>query len=488
MASAPIWAGGFNLDLGPHEKLRPWHLDEPARVEPVGRQAMSDQAAPTQGAGAPPTQVWQARYNRGPRSDTPYDLVVGPDKSVYTTGRSRVPSTSVSQMITIKVRPDGQVHWRKRYSAPGAYVDGQALAIDSEGNTYVAGRLLPANGFSRYLIIKYSPTGRRVWKKDLAAGELGGVGHAIAVDIEVDSFDNVYVTGQMGSAEDGSGYDAMTLKFDPLGNELWRDRYSGGFSGNQRPRAMAVSPEGDIVIAANGPGPNGFPDFETLKYSPEGLLLWTKRISGISFQKDRPQALAIAQSGNIHVAGYRGRISSRSPFAAFLALDTLSHFGSRKWRRKHQGIEHEATATSVDVDGEGSVFVTGLTLEGGFEAGSTYYDFVTIKYSSTGRPLWKRKWASQRPLWLDQGVEVRATGDGGAIVVGQGEPPGRIRDDYVLIRYSAAGDVDWIYAADVPGMNDHARAMELDEDGGIYVTGTSDNGRNDDILTIKLQQ
>jgi len=487
MAPTAGLAGDGFADLGPHEALQAAHFEDSSRragprLPPDGPMESSMPV----GSEAGPSQVWQLRYNRGARSDRPEDLVVGPDKSVHLTGRSRIIGTSLSQMITIKIRPNGTARWRKRLSIPGGFVQGQALAVDSAGSTYVAAAAAASGGFFRYVVVKYAPAGRREWKKDLSAEQLGGLGNAIAEDIVVDAFDNIYVTGRLASAESGSGYDGLTLKFDPLGNELWRERYSGGFSGSQQPRMMAVSPDGNVVIAGTGPGSDGHSDFETLKYSPEGLLLWAKRTSGAPSQTDVPEALVVADDGNIHVAGRRGRNSSKSPFATFLALDTLSSAGGTKWKRKHQGREHEAGAFSVDVDADGSVFVAGTTLDGPLESGSPFFDFVTAKYSSTGRLRWKRKWSSSPSFFTDFVAEVRATDDGGAIIVGQGYVSPQ-NYEYVLIRYSAAGDIVWTHKAGT-GRRDLARAMELDEDGGIYVTGTSDNGNNDDILTVKLQQ
>lgn len=57
-------------------------------------------------------------------------------------------------------------------------------------------------------------------------------------------------------------------------------------------------------------------------------------------------------------------------------------------------------------------------------------------------------------------------------------------DDYLTIKYDANGNEIWTQVVDNGGM-DRAKGMGNDSTGNIYVTGRRNNGNDDDFFTIK---
>ena len=147
---------------------------------------------------------------------------------------------------TAKVNAGGQTLWGWQY---GAAPNVTTIAVDTNGNTYLAGglyltaKLWSTNGQSAWLIYQYS-------------------GYANA--IELDNSFNIYVTGFTNS--EASGNDWETVKYDNNGNQQWVIRYNGLANGNDGATAITVAPDGSIYVTGYSANTNGGSDITTIKY------------------------------------------------------------------------------------------------------------------------------------------------------------------------------------------------------------------------------
>src|ERR1051326_6234154 len=84
--------------------------------------------------------------------------------------------------------------------------------------------------------------------------------------------------------------------------QAWVTTYKNGVTnGNHQALFMKLDPAGNLIVAGRSQNPNGAMDYVTLKYAPNGELLWSARHgSGTS---DTPRDLAVDTNGNIHVTG-----------------------------------------------------------------------------------------------------------------------------------------------------------------------------------------
>ncbi len=84
-------------------------------------------------------------------------VAVDSANNAYTTGFS--PGTnSLNNIVTIKYAPNGNQIWSERYNSPGnGNAAGNAIAVDSNGNVYVAGYDTTTAGGTEMVLIKYSP-------------------------------------------------------------------------------------------------------------------------------------------------------------------------------------------------------------------------------------------------------------------------------------------------------------------------------------------
>ncbi len=99
-------------------------------------------------------------------------------------------------------------------------------------------------------------------------------------------------------------------------------------------------------------------------------------------------------------------------------------------------------------------------------------------------PLWTNRYDG--PVHRDDGaVAVAADRYGNVFVTGSSTGTSS-NYDYLTIGYSSGGTPLWTSRYGGPGVgNDQAKAIAVDKNGNVFVTGSSWNGTNYDFATIK---
>ena len=103
---------------------------------------------------------WTARFNGTANdNDEANDIVVDKSGNVYVTGWTNGVSPSWD-MTTIKYNPGGAQQWVKTYDGPKDSADvGNKIALDANGNVYVAGASTGKTSHWDFTTIKYTPAG-----------------------------------------------------------------------------------------------------------------------------------------------------------------------------------------------------------------------------------------------------------------------------------------------------------------------------------------
>jgi hypothetical protein len=163
-----------------------------------------------------------------------------------------------------------------------------------------------------------------------------------------------------------------------------------------------------------------------------------------------------------------------------LPVLTCAETAVQAWVQRYHGpgIGNDSTS-SVAVDGSNSVVVVG---DSWGTAGA--YEYITIKYSSTGAPLWTNRYSGSGSV---QQVGPAVVVDRSNDVIVTGNSTGSGGDwDYATIKYSSAGASLWTNCYSGPGNSrDCPTAVAVDGSNNVIVTGYSYNGTNDDYATIK---
>jgi hypothetical protein len=198
--------------------------------------------------------------------------------------------------------------------------------------------------------------------------------------------------------------------------------------------------------------------------SAQVVQAWVQRYNGTTNGGAGADALALDRDGNVYVTGASGLPGGYLDYVTI----AYSSGGKPLWTNTYDGPGKwydQPCAIAVD-DRSGNVYVTGEST-----GTSGYQEFATIAYSSAGAPLWTNRWNSA-PGMSAVAYALAVAVDGTVCVAGgSGAQVAR----YVTIAYSSSGAPLWTNLYSGPGnQNNVVKALAVDASGNVYVTGWSD--------------
>ena len=225
-------------------------------------------------------RIWsREQINFGKNSDSP--ILIATDKSENVCLVNYFPvngnNTLHYRVHISKYNRGGQKLWEKVYQSAadkGNYFQHvKSLLIDDDENIYIGLTSLTANG-SQFLLVKYSATGNFLWER--AHKGNSKINSLMSLGIDADNF--IYVAGTIDVSSAVS-----VLKYSKNGDLIWNKKYDGQPNTNT-PFDMHIDGTGNVLLTgyADDPDPNFPADTYvlTLKYSPNGDLLWSKLRKG----------------------------------------------------------------------------------------------------------------------------------------------------------------------------------------------------------------
>jgi hypothetical protein len=317
-----------------------------------------------------------------------------------------------------------------------------------------------------------------VWIKRYAKRP-GNQPHEIPAGLGVDNNGNVYVT--MSEAVD-EWRQWITLSYQGDGSLRW-DVNEGSENGFIEPAGLAVEENGSNVYVTGycRIGENGKDDFFTVNYDGSyGEAVWKKSFG----LEDHDRAKAITMDDDyVYVTGYVDMATSGPTREdhAFCTIKYKKSTGETAWVRTYDpdtNDQEEACALAVH---NGNVYVTG-------RAGwNTRWDFLTISYDSSGnlRPGWPQ-WHDDPGGYDDVPKAIAVDTNGNVYVTGYSEQSST-NSDIFTISYKSDGSFRWQKTYNgTDDREDSANAIALDKVGHVYVTGSCKGSDSlDNYITIK---
>ena len=245
----------------------------------------------------------------------------------------------------------------------------------------------------------------------------------------------------------------------------WARHHDGEASGADMATDMVVGPDGSIGVTGTSDDAAADPDYLTLRYRPDGSLAWANRYAGEG--GDTPQAIAVdPQSGAMAVTGYSW---VSLPEGHQILTNVYEPDGSTRWERHFSGLgDGNNSGYDVAVDGSGNVVVGGVSYRNDSD-----YDFVTVKYTPDGDVEWTEYYDGPAGFY-DQIFALVIDGEDRIYVTGRSAGGSGQGQDYCTICYSPGGTALWISRYAGPAMgDDEPRAIALHPGGGVVVGGTS---------------
>ncbi|MEW6366644.1 MAG: CARDB domain-containing protein [Acidobacteriota bacterium] len=314
----------------------------------------------------------------------------------------------------VKLNGSGDVAWQKVFG--GDQLDRGIDIQEVNGGYLVAAQTYSfGQGSADVWILKLDANGAVLWQR-----VYGGASSDVVRSIEPASDGGCYLAG-------------LTESFGAVASDAWIVRLTsaGAISSEKRRHingsegAVSVIPNGlGYVMLGYGPGNNGSRDFwfstSTPFSSPTGHLIGAA-------QSEFPNALSSISGGGWYVAGQCVPVGL--DFDALLMK--LSSGGSPSWQKRL------GTGSSEWFNGGTA------TADGGYAAIGSYggvaRDIWIVRFSSDGAVSWQRTYGGTAN---DEGHSIRELADGSFIVLGGTKSYGASGYDVMILRLSAAGEID----------------------------------------------
>ncbi|MGA2915783.1 MAG: carbohydrate binding domain-containing protein [Sedimentisphaerales bacterium] len=407
---------------------------------------------------------WMQQYSGSATgSDYAQDIALDSAGNVYVTGYAKNTGTNYD-FATIKYSPDGTPVWTRTYNNPGSYTDyATAMAVDANSDIVVAGCSYTTTGYDG-IIVKYTSSGNQLWAK---AYNYSGTGDDIFYDVAVDSSRNIYAIGERNG-------DCLIVKFTPDGNVAWTKIYNGSANGYDSLYSLALDASGNVYACGESAGIGTDQDCLVLKYSSAGNLLWAKTYNGPANGWDLLEAIAVDSAGNAYVTGSVETATDSDYITIKYAPD-----GNLLWTASYTGTAwgwDESYAITLTSDG--NVAVTG------YSQGTTSADAATVKYNSqTGAQVWASRYNGTGNS-TDYTEAIAADSRGNVYVAGRSTEGSSM--DYLTICYGPDGTMFWKMSYNGPASQmDIATAIAVSGD-EVYVTGRcADSSGKFDYGTVK---
>jgi uncharacterized delta-60 repeat protein len=379
-----------------------------------------------------------------------------------TFGARRVVAVAASVCCLISAVNAAQVTeaWAVQEIVPGASGhEPGGLATDAVGNVLIAGYSYFSTSQWDIVLSKYSPTGMRLWQNRFDAFAGNDFAQAMAVNGT-----NLVVTAS--SLNPAGDYDFVTLKYSPEGALLWSARYDGPGHGLDFPDAVAADAHGNVVMAGSSSGLSSGMDFAVLKYNAAGTQLWVFRYDGGAGRDDRIATMRMDTLGNIYLTGTADQSGNNSEIITI----KINSAGEQVWAARWTPPPNtHLKAEGLALDGDGNVVVVG----------TESFQCLTLKYSPSGDLLWAARYHAEEPAPVyafDVRIDSANNIVTGANIYGSGT------NDALLVKYNSAGQQLWASRIPHPLHAYHMGAMDMDAEGSTYLTGSPHN----DMMTVKV--
>ena len=425
--------------------------------------------------------LWQYYYDSGEKGiDYGIDFTLDTAGNSYITGTSQRTLAGIIDCITIKVNNAGIEQWASRY--PTAASDdsyGNAIAVDTSGNVYVAGRIEYFSSSDDWLVIKYNSSGVQLWT-DVHNGP--GNGYDEALDIIVAPNGNATACGYAQSSNLNGARNALVKQYNSSGGVVWTDTYTNpNLQSDDLLRGMGYSTNGYLFVGGHTNNINNNRDAFAICYNSNGVRQWTTIYhDSTGIVQETIASVVIDTVGNIYFGGaslYRGCITK------------VNSDGSIGWRRTWIGEMPSGydILNSIAIDDSGGVYAAGR----GVYQGPNYYfngglaNMIITKYSAEGDSLWTYRILDSSDVSMGFAISIR---NGVVYTGGFKTDTANVDENLQILIVDSAGNGlhEWNHNGQGQGIT-RGQFVRTDAFDNVYSAATCDRMYNEgrDVVIVK---
>lgn len=259
-------------------------------------------------------------------------------------------------------------------------------------------------------------------------------------------------------------------------NELWQKTHNGPGDYTDVFTCMTTDDAGNVYVAGYSMEIGENANFLVAKYNSSGALVWQKTWNGTGNGPDQANDIQFANN-RVYATGYlNSTVVGHDFFTLALTIDGDSLWGNIYNDNTYNQYD---LANDLVITSDGNIVVTGQSDRDPTNLNND--DYLTIAYAPNGSQLWLQRF-NGIANGIDRAAAICSDNAGNVYVTGRSDNGGD--DDYVTIKYSASGASVWNISMDNGG-NDRAEDIDIDGSGNVYTVGRSSNGVDNDIRTVK---
>ncbi|MCK4799296.1 MAG: SBBP repeat-containing protein, partial [Spirochaetes bacterium] len=418
---------------------------------------------------------------------------------------------SLLSLIPSNDKPESTIGWDKKIDGNGKDDNIRSIAIDLNGNVYIAGigeNLVSKTSSIDWWIKKFDSDGKedtKNWDKKIDGNRDDDRISSIAID----SKGNIYVKGYSKTVAHGKiSYYLWIKKFDKNGNEdinNWDKKYK--VNKNKINDDSELYPFGShgtiefdsednvyIVYSGNAINETSKTDWIIKKFNDNGeedQANWNKKFDGNSGY-DLVLAITIDKKDNIYVSGFgQDLVSNESGYDFWIKkFDINGNEDTKNWDKKidgkSKGENNWDWAYSLAIDDKNNVYVGGFG--GDLVSKKSSYDWWIKKFSSSGiedTKNWDKKFDSKAKSdnsysHSDVIYSIAIGPNGNVYIAGCGDSlvNKKSNSDWWIKKFDPNGiedKVNWDKKIDNNNGSNIISSLAIDKNGDIYAAGKGQN-------------
>lgn len=425
------------------------------------------------------TKLWQSIFDY---VDDDRATNIGLDNAgnIYITGQSDIDASAIGvnyDILTVKYNSSGVQQFAQSFGGVAGGDDiPSGMIVTGTGNIYIAGTSDndPSVNIEQDIIgLKYNNAGSLQWS---ASFNTPTVHNDVVQGIALDESGNLFIAGYSELVPDKN---AVAIKFNSSGTLVWNYAYNGVGDNGDNAHAIIRDNANNIYLAGYTFGYEEDRNFLVMKIGASGTMHWAKTINGSSNAQsvDDAIALAIDNTGNIYATGF----VKNSGTGYDIMLAKYSPLGDSLWSRQYNYATANETdkAVAIAIDASNNVYISGRSDQDATDVSND--DIITLKYNSTGTLVWEKRY-NGTGNGLDNAKSIQISTAGNIYVAGKTFNGTNL--DMIVIKYNSAGVQQWVKTFNGGFGDDEIKAINIDADENVYVTGNTTSATGDLDATI----
>ncbi|MEZ0326788.1 MAG: hypothetical protein ACAH95_12875 [Fimbriimonas sp.] len=313
-------------------------------------------------------------------------------------------------------------------------------------------------------------TAQTSWRKPV---QIPGYEITCPTAVDYDKDGNIFVLGTAKNA--ATPEDVFLIKCNGSGRLLWQRVFAGPSGETDTSNSLAIDATGNAYVGVTSKNGDALQtNIVALKYAADGTLTWTGEWDGGN-RADNCKSISPCPDGGAVVAGASfndtnyDAITLRFSAAGTLAWTNIFDTGGNDW--------------GVKARSDGSGRITAIaTGEHGLNS-----DVAVLRFDAAGARTWQ-VWLGPENRTADRAITLAADTAGNTYVASQTFSIEK-KWDFQISKLSSKGVILWNTKYDRAALDDYLVDMAIDNQDGLYVTGTSSLVLNNfDVTTLKLNR